>query len=172
VKATGYNPVMRDEVMATCPDCGASLALSETCETNFFQMLYWENEFPEYGEQVHHLIVLCYHVQHPGLYSKDGLAFGLALLDEFVNRGATPQRMGKHIRSSMVQRGRKLRVGGTAENHGEYPTPITWSFTTADVIREGHQAYCLNVQRWAEAILADLEGQGVGIVPGDILAWK
>ena len=49
-----------------CPECGAVLHDGETCEAYFHQMLFWEAENPANGE-VHHLAVLCYHLQHPHL---------------------------------------------------------------------------------------------------------
>ena len=70
----------------TCPACGANLPGGLTCEDCFHQMLFWENEESLLGE-VHHLMVLCYHLQHPHLYSQEGLANAAGLLIDFVERG-------------------------------------------------------------------------------------
>ncbi len=56
-----------------CPDCGALLQPGESCRAYFDQMLYWETEEPSRWA-VHHLMVLCYHLQHPHLYSPETLA--------------------------------------------------------------------------------------------------
>ncbi len=72
-----------------CPDCGAAHATGVTCQDDFHQMLFWEAEEPARGE-VHHLMVLCYHLQHPGLYSPAGLQHALGLLEDFVVRGQSP----------------------------------------------------------------------------------
>lgn len=69
-----------------CPECGAVLQGGETCAALFHQMLYWENEQPELGS-VHHLMVLCYHLQHPCLLSKAGLDYGVELLRDFLENG-------------------------------------------------------------------------------------
>ncbi len=69
-----------------CPECGAVLQGGETCAALFHQMLYWENAQPELGS-VHHLMVLCYHLQHPCLLSKAGLDYGVELLRDFLENG-------------------------------------------------------------------------------------
>ncbi len=72
-----------------CPECGATWHDGETCENDFHQMLFWEHEDSSRWE-VHHLTVLCYHLQHPSLYSQDGLANGIQLLTAFVRDGISP----------------------------------------------------------------------------------
>jgi hypothetical protein len=37
-----------------CPECGASWDDEATCQDHFHQMLFWENEYPDYGAEVHH----------------------------------------------------------------------------------------------------------------------
>ena len=64
-----------------CSECGETLADGRTCADDFHQLLFWENERPELGE-VHHLLVLCYHLQHPSLYSAEGLALSLIHISE------------------------------------------------------------------------------------------
>ena len=59
------------EASQKCPECGAAWKAEESCETYFHQMLFWEAEHPAYGAEVHHLLVLCYYLQHPSLYSPD-----------------------------------------------------------------------------------------------------
>ena len=80
-----------------CPDCGTALKSDETCETHFHQMLFWEAEFPNFGV-VHHLAVLCYHLQHPHLYSSDGLQHALGLLVAFVAQGKMPAEVRQAMR--------------------------------------------------------------------------
>jgi hypothetical protein len=55
-------------------------------------MLYWEAEYSEYGV-VHHLMVFCYHLQHPRLYSPQGLEVGKRLLTDFLERSLTGRRL-------------------------------------------------------------------------------
>ena len=72
-----------DTDIPRCPDCGAALNDDQPCETYFHQMLYWEAEFPALGV-VHHLMVLCYHLQHPHLYSARTLTDAQGMLVDFV----------------------------------------------------------------------------------------
>lgn len=74
-----------EESRSACPECGAAWVGQKMCQDDFHQMLFWEAENPAYGE-VHHLMVLCYHLQHPSLYSPEGLTEARKLLAEFVER--------------------------------------------------------------------------------------
>jgi len=60
-------------------------------------MLYWENEVLANGE-VHHLLVLCYHLQHPRLYSPAGLGYAIQLLRDFLVGGLSPQEVRRESR--------------------------------------------------------------------------
>jgi len=60
------------ETTAACPQCGVPWTDGRTCRDDFDQMLYWENEVPENGA-VHHLMVFCFHIQHPEKSSPEGL---------------------------------------------------------------------------------------------------
>jgi hypothetical protein len=63
-------------------------------------MLFWEAENPNYGV-VHHLMVLCYHLQHPSLYSPEGLRQAITLLSDFLERGLTPEQVRKRSRNTV-----------------------------------------------------------------------
>jgi hypothetical protein len=67
----------------TCQECGGSWHNDFTCRNCFHQLLYWENENPALGT-VHHLMVLSYHLQHPSLYSPEGLQYSLQQLIDFL----------------------------------------------------------------------------------------
>lgn len=117
-------------------------------------MLYWEAERPELGV-VHHLAVLCYHLQHPSLYSQEGLLHGIKLLDEFIN-GVTPAESRK-LHSTTVDSGhRTFNITARPDNYGEYPQPISWKMTVTDVIEAGINHYIESVEAWVHAIHADL----------------
>ncbi len=131
-----------------CPECGAIRAGGQTCEEDFHQMLYWEAEFPQYGE-VHHLMVLCYHLQHPSLYSPEGLREGRRLLKEFVEQGASPAEVRQHNRARVDSSQRTWKIKGTANSHGAYNPPMSWAMTARDVVDGGSENYCDNVRTWA-----------------------
>jgi hypothetical protein len=134
-----------------CPECGAELQNNTTCQEHFHQMLAWEWEYPGYWD-VHHLMVLCYHLQHPSLYSPDGLQYGVKLLETFVKDGVSPQDVRQRNRDVVNSHNRSWKVTGTPDAHGVYDPPIQWNFTAATVIANGAEQYCESVKTWARAM--------------------
>jgi hypothetical protein len=136
----------------TCPECGARWHEEQTCQDLFHQMLFWEweNEYPDYAE-VHFLMVLCYHLQHPSLYSPEGLRAATHLLADFVVHGVTPQEVRRQNRARVDSGARPWKITGTPTTHGSYDTPVQWTFTAADVIAGGADNYSGNIRAWARA---------------------
>ncbi|HET7768629.1 MAG TPA: DUF5946 family protein [Chloroflexota bacterium] len=87
-----------------CAECGAPLvAGGGSCDDAFHQLLAWEMERPELGV-VHHLLVLCFHLQHPSLYSPEALAWGRETLVDFLERGVTPHDVRQRERGAASAR--------------------------------------------------------------------
>jgi hypothetical protein len=145
------------EALQHCPECGASWFNAPTCEEHFHQMLFWEAENPAYGE-VHHLMVLCYHLQHPSLYSPEGLSEARRLLVEFVEHGASPVEVRKRNRARVDSSRRNWKIKGTSASHGSYDPPVQWTMTAADVVAGGSENYCDNARAWARSINESLKG--------------
>lgn len=139
-----------------CPECGAAQFPGQTCPERFHQMLAWESEGPTAAE-VHHLLVLCYHLQHPSLYSPEGLAQAQALLAEFVERGTSPAEVRRRHRAQVDSGRRQWKIRGTAAAHGAYVPPMQWTMTAADIVAGGIEPYAENVRAWARSILAALK---------------
>src|SRR5215210_7893546 len=95
-----------------CPECGAAWEGGKTCQDDFHQMLYWESEDPSLWE-VHHLMVLCYHLQHPSLYSPAGLNWAKDTLVEFVEQSASTEEVRRHNRTNLDSGNRKWKIKGT-----------------------------------------------------------
>jgi Family of unknown function (DUF5946) len=144
------------ERIQTCPECGSELHNDETCQDYFYQMLFWEAENPNYGV-VHHLMVLCYHLQHPSLYSPEGLRQAITLLSDFLERGLTPEQVRKRSRNTVNSSTRIWKITGTPSSHGAYEHPIAWTMTAVYVIEDGKVNYCDSVRTWARSVLEDLE---------------
>lgn len=142
-----------------CLECGTAWSDGKTCQDHFHQMLFWEAENPGYGE-VHHLMVLCYHLQHSSLYSPQGLNEGQRLLVEFLEKGVTPDEVRKRNRARVDSSKRKWKIKRTATSHGSYEHPIQWTMTAADIVAGGADNYCGNVRRWAQSILQTLKATG------------
>ncbi len=119
-------------------------------------MLAWEHEKPE-NWAVHNLTVLCYHLQHPSLYSPEGLRGAIGLLDDFVERGLTPEQVRKRDRAIVDSGQRTWKIAGTPAFHGVYDRPIHWTMTAANVIENGIDNYCDSVRAWARSIYETLK---------------
>lgn len=143
----------------TCPACGARWHYDETCETHFHQMLFWEAEFPELGI-VHHLMVLGYHLQHPYLYSEEGLKHSKQLLAQFVVDGLSPQEVRDKQREQVDSGNRTWKVTARPDSQGQYENPVHWTMTAADVVASGSAHYIERVQAWAQSIYDDLKASG------------
>lgn len=138
----------------TCPECGASWA-ETTCEQDFHQLLFWEWEYNLL--EVHHLAVLCYHLQHPRLYSPDGLRDARQLLATFVTDGIPPAEVRRRRARELDSGRREWKVRSTPESQGTYASPPAWSMTIADVVAAGHERYYESVRAWAQSIHEALE---------------
>ena len=140
------------ETSQRCAECGAVWITEQTCEDHFHQMLYWEAENPGYGAEVHHLMVLCYYLQHPSLYSAAGLNEARRLLAEFVDHGLSPAE-ARQRNSAYVDSGRRhWKIKGTAGSRGSYGCAVVWNITAADIVAGGAKNYCDNVRVWAHLV--------------------
>ncbi|GAB1420899.1 hypothetical protein MASR2M15_10270 [Anaerolineales bacterium] len=106
-----------------CADCGAIWPDGRQCEDTFHQLLAWEAEFPEFWA-VHHYLVLCYHLQHPHLYSEAGLAGAVKLLMAFREEGLTTEQMRKRLQHEVDSGQREYKIKGHAASQGRYPKAI------------------------------------------------
>lgn len=147
------------ETVQTCPECGATEAEENTCQDRFHQMLVWEFENPGYGE-VHHLMVLCYHLQHPHLYSPEGLSGAMRLLTDFVAHGLSPEKVRKYNRARVDSSTRTWKIKGTPASHSVYDPPVQWTLTSASVIENGVDNYCASVRTWARSVYETLKASG------------
>lgn len=148
-----------DVQQTRCAECQAVWAGGKTCDDDFYQMLFWENEDPENGI-VHHLMVLCFHLQHPSRYSQGGLAYALGLLVDFVEKGLPPQQVRRQAREEVNSKNREWKVTSRSSAPGAYRRPVRWSMVAADVVAAGPEHYIETVRLWAQKTLEDLRASG------------
>ena len=141
-----------------CPECGAAWPSGQTCVDAFHTLGFWEMDGGLL--EVHHLMVLCYHLQHPSLYSPEGLAGAMRLLVEFVERGVSPQAVRQRVARALDSGVRRHKIKGTAGSHGAYAHPVTWSTTATDVVAAGIDHYNDTVRAWARSVLQSLQDSG------------
>ncbi len=140
--------------MVACSECGAE----RLCQEDFYQMLFWEAEFPALGQE-HHLMVLCYHLQHPSLYTPEGLNAAKQLLVEFLENGLTPEQVRKQYTSQVDSGQRHWKIKASSQVHGTYDAPMAWTMTAGDVVAGGAENYLQNVRAWAQSVLESLKAQ-------------
>lgn len=148
------------EMNNRCPECGAAWKDDQTCQEHFHQMLTWEAEYPDKTLGVHHLLVLCYHLQHPHLYSPQGLHEAKKLLAAFVEQGATPDEVRRRQRANVDSSKRTWKITGTPTSSGAYPHPIQWPITVVNVTAAGVDAYTQSVKAWVQSIHEALKAAG------------
>jgi len=153
-KQTGMN----DPLAAACEICGAVQVEGWTCESAFHQMLVWEFSDENGAGSVHHLSVLCYHLQHPQLYSPQGLRHALDLLVAFES-GATPEQVREEARASLKERTWPIR-GSVSAGFGTYAHPVHWTTHAPQVVAGGSAGYVDRVQAWSTSILTALRNAG------------
>jgi hypothetical protein len=149
-----------EETRQVCPECGAVWYEEKTCQDHFHQMLFWENENPRDGLEVHHLMVLCYHLQHPRLYSPEGLRAAMRLLADFLERGVTPEDVRRHHGATVDSHTRRWNIKGTPTSHGVYTPPIHWTMTADQMIASGQESYGESVRTWARSVYEALKTSG------------
>lgn len=136
-----------------CQVCGAVWTEDWTCETAFHQMLIWEFADEGGAGAVHHLSVLCYHIQHPQMYSPQGLRHAIDLLAAF-EAGATPEEVRAEAQAAGE---RTWRIKGSASTgYGSFRQPMTWKLTTPMMVIGGTEGYTERVRAWASSVLATL----------------
>jgi hypothetical protein len=143
----------------SCPECRAGRPDTLTCEGAFHQALAWDFENPRAGS-VHHLTVLCYHLQHPSLYSPEGLKCAEGLLVEFLEKGKTPEIVRRENYETMQNNRRNWSVTRSGLNKGTYGAQPMWTMTIRDVVTGGLGNYPEKVRAWAESILRALKESG------------
>ncbi len=148
------------ELETFCPECGATWSDGNTCQDYFSQLEAWEFENPAERYAVHHLMVLCYHLQHPSLYAPDGLRYAKQLLVDFVEGGVTPQEVRERSRDTVDSGKRSWKVKARPGLVGSYVHPVHWKMTAADVVAGGADCYCASVRAWAKSALEDIRRSG------------
>jgi hypothetical protein len=144
----------------TCPECGSSWQEGQICQDDFHQMLFWEAEQPDLGA-VHHLMVLCFHLQHPSLYAPEGLRAARILLDDFVERGLSTAEVRRRYQAQVRSDRRTWKIKGQSGAVGSYPEPVRWTMMARDVTEAGKESYLESVSRWARSVQEDLRGISV-----------
>ena len=145
----------RRGALDACEACGAPRLDGRSCDDDFHTLLAWEYERPEL-RQLHHLLVLTYHVQHPHLYSPEGLAYARRMLADFLvgMSSAAARARGQAVLGS-DRRGWKLTA--TPTSRGSHPRRPYYPLTVAAVVDAGIDLAAEQIDRWARTTQAALD---------------
>ncbi len=142
-----------------CQECRAEWR-GNTCADAFHQALAWDFQDPAGAGIVHHLTVLCYNLQHPGIYSPEGLSHAIGLLVEFVEEGKSPVEIRKSEDGLLQNDRRQWTVTARAGNYGAYRVAPHWTMTVLDAVAGGIEEYPQRVRVWAKTVLQALKKAG------------
>lgn len=145
-----------------CSECGANLTgTDKTCRMILDEMVLWD--FEDYLEagHVHLLTLLCYNLQHPSLYSRNGLEYGKGILvNTLAGDLATPDDRARRDAITSALDMRTLTIGASPEDTAAYIYPVAWSVTVSDVAAGGSQGYADRVRAWGRSIFTVLKETG------------
>lgn len=136
--------------MTICLHCGAQH--TETCEENFHTLLFWEMDGGLFAE--HHLLVLCYQLQHPYMLTQSALEVAQDKLKQVLDGQLSVNEFREQMQKQAKNRDYKIK--GTESSHAIYPEPIHWQMTLAEVVDAGIHNYYASVRQWAKSIHEDL----------------
>lgn len=145
---------------AICSECGGMLEAGKACREYLDEMIKWDFEdFAGVG-QVHHLTVLSYNLQHPSVYSNEGLDNAKKSLVEFMRDPLAYARHGAYDRKQLGSDVRTWKIAGTEEEHAAYASEPLWTMHASDVVRGGLSNYVENVKKWSDSVIDALRASG------------
>ena len=151
------NTVLRVEgtIVEACPDCGARLGMSVTCQSMFDVLLAVEFSDPAYGE-VHFLTVASFMIQH-NCYSDAALAWIWGRLHAYRE---DHHPLSEIQRFAMGETKNALHSWKVLRFSSDQPLlKIARSVTIANVAEQAGDAACSRraVRLWGESILEQMD---------------
>jgi len=144
---------------STCPECGGLLPEGATCDDLLVLVSQWEqDDFVVRGAD-HHLLVLCWQLQHPARFTDASLEWARRGLTAVIREGASaddlrseaPASSGGAPTAPPPLRAQDVRRDGNVIHLGQRPS------TLPDVVAEGPDALPGSIRSWAAAVLERLE---------------
>lgn len=141
-----------------CHECQTITINPHTCLDYFHTMGFWELDHQLFD--VHHLMVLSYHLQHPHQMSPEWLQGAQWQLVQFLEQDVSPQEMRQKMAKHVDSGKREYTMTAGPDSHAEYHYPIVWTMTAKDVVDAGIEPYYESVEKWARSILKSLRESG------------
>ncbi len=142
----------------TCGECGARLTGTDmTCRMMLDSVMAWDGGDRIQMGNTHLLTVLCYNLQHPSLYSREGLKYATGVLMDTVAKELVTDA-DKAARTPVTITA--LTIGASAHNTAAYTSPVVWTRTVADIVAAGPSGYSDRVRAWGVSIFTALKESG------------
>jgi len=140
-----------------CAECGAVIPAGGSCRDNFHALLALEWEVPGgAGQLTHFRAVSSYALQHP-----DSMGYTVDSI-RWLRSSTRAALAGKASMGDLRESARRVgKAAGRITRRGEDPVPLWdvqgWSMNVGHVLAGGVDAYCRNVDRWADSVIGDLD---------------
>jgi hypothetical protein len=134
-----------------CTECGAP---DNLCRSRFDEFLALEFSDMGYGE-VHNLTVVTYMIQHSSKLSPEGWMYERDLLREFIVEKKSPSLIRQQVKDSIDSGKRTFKF--KSKDGKPVISKTSWTKTILDVRSENAEAYCADVNAWAQSVLEEAE---------------
>ena len=146
----------------TCPDCGAPLPESGSCQDYLHELLFLEAQVPGGpGAEPHFLAVASFNLQHPSAFLPSALMGLRQTVADVLAGRATLDDARRRARHGARGPARVRRRADTTLSNGDRlglrAWPTSWPITVIDVCRVPPERYVESVRRWAASIIDVLD---------------
>ena len=147
---------------ATCPDCGAALPETGSCQEYMHELLFLEAQVPGApGAEPHFLAVASFNLQHPSKFLPSALMGLRRTVADVLAGRATLDDARRRARHGASGQARVLRRDDTVSSSSDQlmlrAWPTSWPVTVLDVCRVPPERYVESVRRWAMSVIEMLD---------------
>lgn len=136
-----------------CEACGAPLEPGRTC-LDYLRQLQ-ARDFTDFNGagRLHLLGAMTYNLQHPALYSREGLDAIKQVVKAIIESDdAYTKEHERDLSRQLASESRQWTMHATPTNQASYTTPMQWSMTIADVLADGPDDYTERVKAWGQSV--------------------
>jgi len=153
---------MRPRRGGACPECGAALPATGSCQEYLHELLFLEAQVPGApGAEPHFLAVASFNLQHPSAFLPSVLTGLRRTVADVLAGRATVDDARRRARHGAAGPTRVRRRPDTVLSNDDQLVlrawPTTWPITVLDVCRVPPERYVESVRRWAASIIEVLD---------------
>jgi hypothetical protein len=147
---------------STCPECGAALPESGSCQDYLHELLVLEAQAAGApGAEPHFLAVASFNLQHPSTFAPSALMGLHRTVADVLAKRATIEDARRRARHGASGATRVRRRADTVLSNSDQLVlrawPTKWPITVLDVCRVSPERYVEQVRRWAVSVIELLD---------------